>query len=320
MNLPLDGTSAADPQYFGICFSSILYGITCSQTFNYYRSTRARSDNRLIKSLVAIVWSVFSRILDTVQQSVLMHLCYYYFIVGHSNNINVLLDANLWSAPVEVILSNVIGALVQSYQVYRVQIIGENVWVSAPCALLVVAALVFPIKILTQPDPIFVPTMLKVYFVAAASASSAADTIIAMLLVFYLYRKRTGLRRSNDIISRLIILAVSTGGLTAGMSLITLVALFTFPASSDYDLMLNFMMSKLYANALLAMLNTRDLIRGDSHPIKAIGLSDIHLSIPSTRSRVENSDSSQLQGDFIQEVMTVDSERSRVMDIGGEFP
>ncbi|KAJ3537208.1 hypothetical protein NM688_g6722 [Phlebia brevispora] len=250
--------STSGPVYLGICFSSILYGITCCQTINYYRSERGQYDRIFTKFLVGIVW-----VLDSVHQGAMMHLGWHYLIVDESNPIAVFLDSTIWSIPTDILLNSIIGALVQSYLVYRIHRLGDNIWITGFSGFWVIAAfavgITYPIRMYVEPNPIVILTKFQPYLKASLTVSLVGDAIIALFLAFYLYQKRTGFRRSNDIISKLIILTISTGSLTTCVAMASLVSFLVAPFSF-YDLFFSFMLSKLYANALLIILNTRDLI------------------------------------------------------------
>ncbi|OJT10973.1 hypothetical protein TRAPUB_12512 [Trametes pubescens] len=92
--------------------------------------------------------------------------------------------------------------------------------------------------------------------------------MISFSLAYYLHTRRTGLRQSNDIITKLIGLSVTTGLLIAAFNIADLIAYVTADKNL-YVLFFNFMLGKLYANSLLTSLNSRGYILGvlsDSQP------------------------------------------------------
>ncbi|KAJ3523145.1 hypothetical protein NM688_g8774 [Phlebia brevispora] len=274
-------SATADPVYLGVCFASILYGITCCQTFNYYRSQRARLDHPLIKSLVAVVWA-----LDTFQLAAAIHYGRFCLIVEQSDVIKIFLHDFPWSYPAGVFSTAFIGALVQCFLVYRIQKLSNNIWMSAITGILVLGSLgselIYPIRMFfLSGTPAFLTlTVFKSLPIISLSFTLAVDTVVCFVLLYCLYKRRTGFRRSNNLISRLMALTVSTGGLTIFDALACLVVYLVAP-SSTWEFVFSSTLSKLYANALLTVLNTRSAIhRGLRNPQDATADAN---SIPLTR-------------------------------------
>ncbi|KAJ3554217.1 hypothetical protein NM688_g3222 [Phlebia brevispora] len=171
----------------------------------------------------------------------------------------------------EIFINAIVGTLVQSYLIYRAHKIGNNVWISVFTSCLVFSALclqiLYPIRIIIDPNPLFILTKLKPYVVVNTSAILAADAIVAISLIRCLYGKRTGFRRSNDIITRLMVLTISTGGLTTCVAVASLISFMVAPLAF-YDILFSFMLSKLYANSLLVMYSICSpsmILRGPGH-------------------------------------------------------
>ncbi|KAF8497716.1 hypothetical protein BU17DRAFT_72385 [Hysterangium stoloniferum] len=79
------------------------------------------------------------------------------------------------------------------------------------------------------------------------------DVIQAGCLSFYLYRSRTSFQRSDDMITKLIALTITTGLLTT-LSLCLRFAKYVVAPEDFYLLFFNFMLGKLYINSLLTSL------------------------------------------------------------------
>ncbi|KAF8178948.1 hypothetical protein BJ912DRAFT_648888 [Pholiota molesta] len=103
-------------------------------------------------------------------------------------------------------------------------------------------------------------TTLKTFGTAGLAVAVVTDVCISSSLCYYLQRGRTGFKRSDDIITKLIALTITTGLLTTLIVIANLVALIAAPEKL-YSLFFNFMLAKLYINALLTSLNARDAIR-----------------------------------------------------------
>jgi len=112
-----------------------------------------------------------------------------------------------------------------------------------------------------------------------------ADVLIAAALFYFLRRSRTGFKKSDTMISRLIMFTVSTGFLTSICAIASLVSILVWGQTLIY-VAFYFSLGRLYSNSLLATLNARQSIRGlgeDSDDL-SFSLQDI-----SKRQRTNNS-------------------------------
>ncbi|KAJ3006402.1 hypothetical protein NUW54_g3951 [Trametes sanguinea] len=272
--------------YLGVAISSAIYGVTCIQTFHYFRSPRLSSDKLLLKIIVTALW-----MLDTAHQAIIIFSLYHYLILNYANPASLLKEH--WSIGTEIIVNAVIAFIVESFFVTRIwksgcersplnnqlmnissHTVSKNAYVSGACMLFTVAhlstlatSLSMDYYITHVPDP--PPAMnLRAYISDQDSTGSSglgvavlADVSISAAMVWYLHRGRTGLRKSDDMISRLIILTITTGSLTTTFVIANLIAYLAAPAQL-YTLFFNFMLGKLYINSLLTSLNGREFVRG----------------------------------------------------------
>jgi len=95
----------------------------------------------------------------------------------------------------------------------------------------------------------------------ALSLGVATDIFTAASLSYFLHKMRTGYKRSDTLINRLIIYSVNTGLLTSVFSAAVLVTYNLMPANLIF-IAFYFSLSKLYANSCLATLNTRRFVQG----------------------------------------------------------
>ncbi|KAJ3792221.1 hypothetical protein GGU11DRAFT_881022 [Lentinula aff. detonsa] len=101
--------------------------------------------------------------------------------------------------------------------------------------------------------------------------AAVGDTYIAGLLTLLLHTSRTGLRRSDSIINKLIICSINTGALTSLCAIASMLSILLAPETFIY-ISFFFCMGRLYANSLLATLNVRSLIRKEgSSNVQASG-------------------------------------------------
>ncbi|KAK0486521.1 hypothetical protein IW261DRAFT_801361 [Armillaria novae-zelandiae] len=92
-------------------------------------------------------------------------------------------------------------------------------------------------------------------------ASALCDIIIAICMTYYLMRSNTGFRHTRMLITKLIRLTIETGSVTAVVALLTFILFYAFPHDAFYGVPA-VMMTKLYANTLYVMLNSRIRIMG----------------------------------------------------------
>jgi len=93
-----------------------------------------------------------------------------------------------------------------------------------------------------------------------AGFSVLSDILIAGSLCALLYKNRTGQKKSNTIIATLIVYAINRCVLTSVLGLVEAVVFPLFP-NSLLSFAIDFIIGKLYANSLLAALNSRQSMR-----------------------------------------------------------
>ncbi|KAI0363659.1 hypothetical protein BV20DRAFT_1057869 [Pilatotrama ljubarskyi] len=229
--------------FLGSSVSSMLYGVTCLQTITYFRSRKAKMDGFGLRLLVGYVLALphypsrtvsdlymfftpgapligyfVLRLFDSAHQAVVIHICYNYLVLAVKDPLK--LSLLVWSVPGALSLAN-LGTNI-SYGVRGYQYKG-----------------LFDAEVMLRPHGI-----------AGLSTSVACELMISTSLAYYLYTRRTGLRRSKDIVNRLIALTITTGMLTTVFDVIDLIA-YTTAHDNLYVMFFNFLLAKLYANALL---------------------------------------------------------------------
>ncbi|EIW57859.1 uncharacterized protein TRAVEDRAFT_65494 [Trametes versicolor FP-101664 SS1] len=257
--------------YIGVAISSALYGVTCIQTFQYYRTPRGRIDTRLLRLMVIVLW-----LLDSTHQALIVHVMYYYLIQNYLNA-RALLDT-VWSIPTEIIVNGFIACIVEMFFIMRIWKLSKNPLITGACTIFAVAhftmSLVYPIRTFFYPSLVEAETKLKVTGSFGYGIAVIEDICIAASLVWYLRKGRSGLCRSDDLIGRLVMLTITTGSLTTMFVIANLVAYLAAP-SQLYVLFFNFMLGKLYTNSLLTSLNSRTYMRGDNSSTIRLGNSTL---------------------------------------------
>ncbi|KAJ8698217.1 hypothetical protein PTI98_004951 [Pleurotus ostreatus] len=87
-------------------------------------------------------------------------------------------------------------------------------------------------------------------------SSATADVIITSSLVYHLYKRKTGIRATDDIINRIMRLTIQTGMITALFAALDVIS-FLAIKNTSMNFLWDFPLSKLYTNSLLSTLNAR---------------------------------------------------------------
>jgi len=93
-----------------------------------------------------------------------------------------------------------------------------------------------------------------------AGFGTAGDILIGLTLCYYLFRSRTGIGRTNQLLNTLIIWTVNTG-LTMAITEVSVLITYLASPRTFVFIAIHFFVSKVYSNSLLASLNNRRRIR-----------------------------------------------------------
>jgi hypothetical protein len=236
--------------------SCLFFGMLCIQVWAYYQ--RYTNDSTSYKVLVLSLW-----ILEALHQAFVGHIAWYY-IVDNRGSLLVLLNPPVWTLSVQTLLGALVGLIVKTCFGLRVWKFSKgNYLVTGLILGMALAqfatAVVFTIRSfhlrVGQADEI--TTLAS----TALSLGVATDIFTAASLSYFLHRMRTGYKKSDTLINRLIVYSVNTGTLTSVFSVAVLVAYNLMPDNLVF-IALYFILSKLYANSCLATLNTRRFVHG----------------------------------------------------------
>ncbi|RPD77440.1 hypothetical protein L226DRAFT_521114 [Lentinus tigrinus ALCF2SS1-7] len=226
----------------GLIISACLYGITLLQTFSYFRNYS--NDSTLIKSL-----SVgFSTSSSVHKDNILVsgHQLRQYQQSGHHY-----LEHGSESA----------GSCKQTVTFFarRVWMMSRNWLITGIIVVLAFLHFVFTAESFILGRFSKFKTLTWVTCLGLGSAA-AADIIIAIAMCYYLYTKRTGLKRTDSVVALLMVYSVNSGLTT---SIIATICVVTFAAMPTNFVWLSFfwIMGKCYVNSFLALLNSRESLR-----------------------------------------------------------
>lgn len=257
--------------YVGIVFSAVLFGITNVQSYNYY--IRYPNDWKLHKISVGVLW-----MLDSLHLALSIHLGYYYLIDSFGNLFA--LEIIVWSLKAQIAINVVIILLVQSLYAVRVWKLGTGhhdkiipslvtFAVASGYALGIVLA-VFTYRMATFSQIHEMSWAIEASFIS----STSIDFIISATMVHYLLKSKSGFARTSLKVSTLIQYTVGSGLVTSACSLSALVTYLIMPNNLIF-MAIEYSLTKLYINSLLAMLNARKTIRGKNEDGLSISLTDL---------------------------------------------
>ncbi|OCB89250.1 hypothetical protein A7U60_g3618 [Sanghuangporus baumii] len=103
------------------------------------------------------------------------------------------------------------------------------------------------------------------------------DVLIAFSLCYFLHSVKSGFRGTNALLNTLMVYAVNRCLLTTVVVIVEVIVFKVLP-DSFYYLAIDFCVGKLYANTLLATLNTRQVLRGRGYGNDSQSLSDLPAS------------------------------------------
>jgi len=267
------------PAYIGGMVTMILYGITSLQTYMYFMNYR--DDGVATKSFVVALW-----ILDTLHVSLMCHALYYYLIINYGDA--AALADGVWSLFASVAVNLCIACSVQGFFTVKIFYLCRNNvrWlVTTPIIVSVVAHLGFGIETVVL---IFIKkqfsslSQLTFYAVTPFGAALViSDTLITIALCVLLRERgsRTVFPRTKRLVDTLVIYAINRCLLTSLVAIVEVV-MWAVDTQSSWFMAIDFTIGKLYANSLLASLNSRNFLRGQqsgSEETGALG-NTIHLS------------------------------------------
>jgi len=248
--------------YFIIVYLSlILYGIVIAQTYTY--ALHAKDDPFILKLTVTVVG-----VLETVHMALMLHSTYLYSALdfGHPQ----LLPLIPVSAGASVMLGMVITACVQMFYIRRIYILSAKNWLLTTIVSVMLfvrvpfsftaGALMYTLhtwnEFRVQIGPL-------VAVCVGLGLSAVVDITIASMLIYYLYKARTGFKSTDRLIHTLMAYTVNSGFITMICSTLAVVTFFVLPQSLVFAGLVQ-MSSKLYANSFLGTLNARQRLRTKS--------------------------------------------------------
>jgi hypothetical protein len=240
-----------------------LWGMLYIQVYSYYTGETSKADKAYMKLMVGVTF-----ILESFFTFLFAHITYYYMVYNFGNPSQ--LSAHPWSLNLVFVTKGLQMFIIRCLFLRRVFVLSERNWIIAAVILLCsgldfASGIAFTIQffgfglILSYPHSLYV----TVYIAQAGGLS--ADVSLAAALCYYLYKSRTGFKRTNSIVRVFIVYTINSTVIVVLMALISTI-LFLTTGNSFYDFPFLAAQSKLYIIAYMTTLNGREQLRRDEGP------------------------------------------------------
>ncbi|KAJ8693346.1 hypothetical protein PTI98_008350 [Pleurotus ostreatus] len=238
--------------YLGVVVSAILFGITNLQSYIYF--TQYQNDWLLQKLSVGILW-----FLDAFHLALTIQVVYHYLVESFGNF--QAQEVIIWSFKLQIVINVVIIILVQSLYAARVWKLGRHYHVLLPWVVIVVVAAGYGVGVLLALQTYRIDSFPELVNIAwtiylSFATSTFIDLVIATSMCFYLQRSRSGFSELNSRIVTLMQYVLASGMATSACSMAALIAYALLPNTLVF-LGIEFLLTKLYINSFISMLNTR---------------------------------------------------------------
>ncbi|KAI9060961.1 hypothetical protein FKP32DRAFT_1678556 [Trametes sanguinea] len=244
------------PRTFGaylICtfFGCIMLGLTIHQTYRYFRFYP--NDLLSLKALVVLVLG-----LDILHSISSMHICYFYLVSNFFRPARLL--EGVWSIRLIILEMGLLIVVAHCFYARRLYLLANhNVIPAIIIAVLLAAELALCITVTVDSFKSVTFTSFEHYswvMWSILSVAVAADIVATTALTYYLRKSRTGFTKTDSIVDILMVYTINTGLSTSIMTFAALLCSILMRKNLVYSAIL-VVSTKMYANSLLAVLNSR---------------------------------------------------------------
>ncbi|KAJ6612731.1 hypothetical protein B0H10DRAFT_287254 [Mycena sp. CBHHK59/15] len=304
--------TSVGPLLLGLFFNTYLYGFVTYQFLTY--ANMKFNDPTWIKTVVVILFTV-----DTVHSVVAIYAAWWMCVTNYNNpSILAFID---WTIPFTAVATSVAALITQFFLGHRVLQLTQSKPLVAMLATLSIGGFVFGcyagIKsgILREVAKFreLVPLV-----ICWLTLQSSADLLITGILTYILSRSKTGFRRTDSIINRLIRGAIQTGLFVSIFALGDLFS-FVFFGDTTFYAMFAYPLGRVYTNTLLDTLNARMVFHRIDQSSDSGGIGGwqtspnysfrVHTEYPPISGTVEQT--SQLQQDTIANAIPLQNVKSK---------
>ncbi|ESK84002.1 hypothetical protein Moror_11538 [Moniliophthora roreri MCA 2997] len=238
----------------GIIVNTFLFGLVCYQ-FLVYKTTEF-NDPTWIKTIIAALF-----LIDLLHSVVEIYGAWEMCVTNYANPGS--LQFVSWVIPFTAATTAVAALIAQIFLGHRVLLLIRSTFLTVVIGFLSIVGCVFGITAGIKSGIIrdvtkFAP--LKPFVIGKLAFQTAADLLITASLTIVLSRSRTGFRRTDSIINRLIRGAIQTGFFVSIFALGDLFS-FLFLEQTNWYAFFAFPIGRIYTNTMLDTLNSRRTIK-----------------------------------------------------------
>ncbi|KAG2342029.1 hypothetical protein BDR05DRAFT_887312 [Suillus weaverae] len=242
----------------GTCIGCGLTGIVFVQTVLYFKFYP--SDSIYNKALVSLVMAL------DMMHTILIIVSVWESVIVNFNRPD-LMDLIPKALGLSVAITAAVTFLVHCFFANRVRKLTKRWYFAAPLVFLAFLRLRELLHSHSQfmrlrHYSLFIKPFPSWVFTLGVTLSAAVEFIITTVMVIFLGRSRTGFATMNHIINSLILYTLETGSFTCAVTIASLICWMVMRHNLIF-LGMHFAIAKLYANSLLATLNTRKRLRAD---------------------------------------------------------
>jgi len=265
--------------FVGFVIATVLYGITLLQALFYFRTYT--KDPWYLKLLTALVIGF-----DTMTTVLPAHAIYYYLIKNFGNYAAGVSEPMTYR--VENLMLTMITFLVQSFYTHQIWKLSRSkplvIFLGSLVIITLGLGLEITVDIIQNATAAHLASN-RILIVGGFVQGLAAlcDITITASLCWLLHTRRTGIKRTEKLVDRLIILSVNRGLVTTVAQICFLVLNVSVPGKI-YWFPFHQAVGKLYTNSYLAMLN----IRLDSNRINNAATADTQVTSLRFETRRQN--------------------------------
>ncbi|KAF7307615.1 hypothetical protein MIND_00556700 [Mycena indigotica] len=271
----------------GALLASMFGGMVNLQSMLYYRSYK--KDPAAMKVMILAIW-----VLDNIHTAFIW--CAVWFAAVENYGQPAKLDRIPWQGycrflPLIVITTATITVLTHGFFALRIFRLSKKNWfmvlpVLTLTVLRLVSASITTVKMFAYPTFSLFRIHGRWIFTLGLAVSAVLDVLITGLLVFLFQTNRKGTDQMNHILDQLILYGVEAGSLTC-LGTVASMLFWLLEPNNLIFLGIYAVIGKLYANSLLAALNTRNSIRQHQQASSVKGRESpaplLYLSRPSQR-------------------------------------
>ncbi|KAG1786463.1 uncharacterized protein HD556DRAFT_1052830 [Suillus plorans] len=255
-------------------FASVLSGVITAQTVTYIK--QYPNDTSTTKSIVAVTW-----ILDSIHTGLVCTTSWIFMVQGFGDESKI--DYIPVPLAISVALTAFLTLIVHCFFAHRIHKLTHNDWrISGPIVvfafLRLVAALVSTVEMIELQTMTAFRHKVEWVFTTGLALSCVVDVLVTAGLCFTLRRNRSH-SNMDRVINTIVLYTLENNALT---SVATIISMICWVAMDNLIFLgVHFVLSKLYANSLLATLNSRKQLQEERSRGLGVLSNELPVAFPS---------------------------------------